>query len=95
MIPPGRKPKKYYVYIVKCADGTYYTGRATDISKRLRQHNGSLKQGAKYTRTRRPVELIFYEKFLTKSSAGKREAEIKKLTRREKEILIKKTCLLT
>lgn len=83
-----KRIKKYYVYIVKCADGTYYTGKTTDTAKRLLQHNGKLKNGAKYTRARRPVEIVFCEKYPTNSLADKREREVKKMTRLKKESLI-------
>lgn len=85
---PAYLPKKYYVYIVKCADGTYYTGKTIDIPRRLLQHNGELINGAKYTRSRRPVELMLYEECLTNKYACQREYEIKQLTRSEKEDLI-------
>ncbi len=77
----------HYVYIVKCADGTLYTGWTTDIEKRLQAHNE--KRGAKYTRSRTPVTLFYYEEFETKSEALKREAAIKKLPRSKKLLLRK------
>jgi len=79
----------YYVYIVKCADETLYTGIATELERRVDEHNGSDK-GAKYTRTRRPVALVYSEKYPDRSSASKREYEIKKkMSRAEKLALIK------
>lgn len=72
----------YYVYILICADGTYYTGYTTDLAGRLRKHN--LGQASKYTRSRLPVELAYYEVLPDKSSALKREMAIKKLPRLEK-----------
>ena len=72
----------HYVYMVKCADGTLYTGWTTDIEKRIHTHNTA--RGAKYTKSRLPVELFYYEEFKTKSEALKREAAIKKLTRQQK-----------
>ncbi|MBU3978715.1 GIY-YIG nuclease family protein [Patescibacteria group bacterium] len=81
-------PKKYYVYIVRCADGTYYTGKTIDIPRRLLQHNGELINGARYTNTRRPVELMFYEEYLTNRFACQREWEIKQMTHADKENLI-------
>lgn len=75
-----------YVYILRCADGTLYTGWTTDIEHRLKAHNAGT--GAKYTKPRRPVELAYCEECEDKSSALKREAEIKKLTRAEKLALI-------
>ncbi|HEY1037109.1 MAG TPA: GIY-YIG nuclease family protein [Candidatus Paceibacterota bacterium] len=73
----------YFVYMLKCADGTLYTGTASDIEKRVRAHN-HLKSGAKYTRARRPVDLIYCEAVEGKGVALSREAEIKRLTRTEK-----------
>lgn len=78
----------YYIYILKCADKTMYTGYTNDLDKRLIAHNTE-KTGAKYTKARRPVSMIYSEKFRTKSKAMKREWEIKKLTREEKIELIK------
>lgn len=75
-----------YTYIVECSDGTYYTGWTNNLEKRITAHNKG--QGAKYTRPRRPVKLIYYKKFETKQQAMKYEAAIKKLTRKEKEKLI-------
>ena len=78
----------YFVYILQCADDTYYTGIATDIKRRLDEHNGSEK-GAKYTKSRRPVSLVYSESFPDRSSASKREYEIKKkMSRAEKLRLI-------
>lgn len=74
-----------YTYILKCADGTYYTGWTTDLARRIKAHNHGT--GAKYTRTRRPVCLVYAELHKTKSDAMKREAAIKKLSRKEKEAL--------
>ncbi len=67
----------YFVYIVKCADNTFYTGIATELERRIEEHNGSDK-GAKYTRVRRPVSLVYSEEYPDRSSASKREYEIKK-----------------
>lgn len=72
----------HYVYMVRCADDTLYTGWTTDIEKRIRTHNA--KKGAKYTKSRTPVELYYYEEYETKNRALKREARIKKLTRKQK-----------
>ena len=80
--------KSQYVYIVHCIDDTYYTGWTTDIQNRLKNHNTG--KGAKYTKYRRPVKLVHLEEFENKSDALKREYEIKQLTRKEKEELIKK-----
>jgi putative endonuclease len=72
----------WHVYIIKCSDETLYTGIAKDLNKRLEVHNS--KKGAKYTRGRTPVRLIYAEPHPDRSSAGKREMEIKKLSRSEK-----------
>lgn len=77
----------YVVYILKCADGTLYTGYTTDLEKRLTAHN-SPRKGAKYTRGRQPVTLVYHEAFETLSEALKREIAIKSLSREEKELLI-------
>lgn len=78
----------FYVYIAKCADNTLYTGYAKDTSQRIIEHNTSDK-GAKYTRTRRPVKLVYKEEFSTLSEALVREHQIKKLSREQKIRLIK------
>jgi len=78
----------YTVYIVRCADGTLYTGIATDVARRITEHNHSNK-GAKYTRTRRPVTLVHSEIFDDRSAASKREYQIKKqMSRAEKLALV-------
>lgn len=81
----------YYVYIVKCADETLYTGIATELDRRIEEHNGSDK-GSKYTRVRRPVILVYSEEYPDRSAASKREYEIKKkMNRVEKLKLIAST----
>ena len=77
-----------YVYILKCHDEKLYTGWTTDVKRRLIEHNTSNK-GSKFTRARRPVEVCYIEKFDDKSSAMKREASIKKLTKAKKIDLVK------
>lgn len=77
----------YYVYILECNDKTLYTGITTDVERRIDEHNNSDK-GAKYTKLRRPVKLIYVEKQTDRSSASKREYAIKKLKREEKLRLI-------
>ena len=77
----------YFVYVVQCSDRSFYTGIARDLEKRLREHNGLLKGGAKYTRGKGPVVLKHFEKYSTRSEALKREAEIKNLTHQEKSLL--------
>jgi len=78
----------YFVYILECNDGTFYTGWTTDIEKRVITHN-TLKTGAKYTKARRPVKLIYSESFETKIDATSREYEIKNMSRQQKKELIK------
>ncbi len=78
---------KYSVYILRCADGTLYTGSTNDLTKRLHAHNHT-KQGAKYTRGRRPVQLLYSKSFSDIGLALRREAEIKKMSRKEKLNLI-------
>lgn len=75
-----------YTYILQCSDGTYYTGWTNQLEKRIESHNRGC--GAKYTRSRTPVMLVYHETFETKEEAMRREAAIKKLTRKQKEALI-------
>lgn len=75
----------YFVYIVICSDDTLYTGITTDIDRRILEHNGSDK-GAKYTRTRQPVSLVYQEEYPDRSSASKREYEIKNRMSRAQKI---------
>jgi len=75
-----------YTYILRCRDGSFYTGWTNDLQRRLASHNEG--KGSKYTRTRRPVELVYYEAFATKEDAMRREWQIKQMSRRQKEQLI-------
>ena len=77
-----------YAYIVECADGTLYSGWTNDLEKRVAAHNAG--QGAKYTRSRRPVTLRYYEEFEDKSEALCRECALKKMSRAKKQALIEK-----
>ncbi|MBP6102655.1 MAG: GIY-YIG nuclease family protein [Leptotrichiaceae bacterium] len=79
--------KKDCVYILECNDGTLYTGWTNDIDKRFKAHNDG--KGAKYTKGRRPLKLVYLEELETKSEALKRENEIKKMTKDKKRQLIK------
>jgi putative endonuclease len=79
-------PMSYFVYILECADGTYYTGWTTDPPRRERQHNAG--NGARYTRMRRPVKMVYVEEQMDKVSALKRERAIKQMTRSRKQKLI-------
>ena len=72
-----------FMYVVECCDKTWYTGYTTDIVRRIKTHNA--KKGAKYTRVRVPVKLLYFERFDTKSEATRAESSFKKLTRRKKE----------
>jgi putative endonuclease len=84
----GKPESKYWsVYIVRCADNSLYTGITTDLERRLNEHN-STKTGAKYTRARRPVSLVYQETAASRSHASKRELEIKNLTQKQKLLLI-------
>ena len=76
----------FFCYMVECADGTFYTGWSTDPARREKTHNAG--QGAKYTRMRRPVKLVYVEELPDKSSALKRERVIKKFSRMRKEKLV-------
>lgn len=75
-----------YVYIVRCSDDTLYTGWTNDLKKRIAAHNAG--SGAKYTKSRRPVALVYYEAFETKQEAMSREFHLKRLSRAEKLALI-------
>jgi putative endonuclease len=79
----------YYLYILKCADKSLYTGITTDLRRRVAEHNGG-KLGAKYTFSRRPVKMVFSKKFKSRSAVSKEETRIKKLKRHQKLELIKK-----
>ena len=77
----------YFIYIVQCSDDTLYTGITTDVERRVEEHNHSIK-GAKYTKLRRPVQLVYSESAPDRSSASKREYVIKKMSREKKMALI-------
>jgi len=77
----------WYIYIVECCDGSFYTGITTDIDRMLLEHNFSFK-AAKYTRRRRPVRLVYEEASQNRSTASKREYQIKKMKRKDKVILV-------
>ena len=79
----------WYLYILRCGDGSLYTGITTDVQRRLEAHRAG--KGAKYTRGRGPLELVYREEWGTHSEALKRELEIKRLPREEKEKLLSKT----
>lgn len=80
---------KHFVYMLECADGSLYTGYTTDVERREQEHNGESKvAGAKYTRPRRPVKVVYKKSFKTRSDATKYEAQLKKLSRQEKINLV-------
>lgn len=81
----------WYVYILRCADDSLYAGVTTEPARRLRQHNGEIVGGAKYTKLKRPVEMVWQEAHLDRSSACKREYAIKKMRRADKLRLIEAT----
>ena len=78
----------WYVYLLRCADGSLYTGITTDVSRRCGQHNAGT--ASRYTRARRPVRVIYQETHSGRSAALRREAAIKALTRRQKETLLRR-----
>jgi len=80
----------WYTYMVRCRDRSLYTGITKDIDRRLAEHNNA-KNGARYTRTRRPVRLVFLERFSSRSAAAKREHQLKSLSKTEKQKLFQKT----
>lgn len=84
---PGKVRERWFVYILRCADGSVYTGVTKDVKRRCRQHNDGT--ASRYTRSRRPTKLVWQESHASKSSALKREDSIKAKTRREKWTLIR------
>ncbi|MDP1854141.1 MAG: GIY-YIG nuclease family protein [Candidatus Omnitrophota bacterium] len=85
-----KENKKHFVYIVECADKTFYTGYTNDLKKRLEKHNNGV--ASKYTRARLPVRLVWYSAYRQLSGALRSEAMIKKLTRNQKEFLLRGEC---
>ena len=79
----------WFVYIVRCADGTLYTGMTKDVARRVAEHNARGMAGASYTRGRRPVVLLYTEVLVSRSAAARREYAIKQLTRRGKDALVR------
>lgn len=73
----------YFLYILQCSDDTLYTGITTNLDRRIKEHNNS-KLGAKYTKVRRPVKLVYSQQFIDRSEASKEESRIKKLSRQQK-----------
>jgi putative endonuclease len=81
------EPMGWFVYMVRCADTTFYTGIAIDVTRRLREHNESDRLAARYTRGRRPVTLAYAEAAPSRAAAARREHAIRRLGRRDKERL--------
>lgn len=77
--------------MLRCADDSLYTGVTIDLPRRIKEHNSDDKKGAKYTRTRRPVELVYKEACADRSQAGQREAALKSLSRRQKLAMVEQT----
>jgi putative endonuclease len=84
----GNDAPRWYVYVVRCADRSLYTGIATDVERRVVEHNSHDRLAARYTRGRRPVQLVYAEAWATRAEAAQRENAIKRLPRQEKERLI-------
>lgn len=84
----GEGSQPWYVYLVRCADGSLYAGIATDVERRVQEHNGNDAAGAKYTRARRPVTLVYQEAVDSRSAALKREHAIRRLSKTAKEKLV-------
>ena len=85
---------KYFVYLLRCRDSSLYCGITNSVERRLLEHNTDDKLASKYTRARRPVVLIYSEEFADRSDASKREAQIKKMTKEQKEKLINANTLV-
>ena len=79
----------YYIYLLRCADNSLYCGQTKDLQRRIEEHNSNNSK-SKYTKVRRPVKLVYFEKYRTLSKVLKRECEIKKMTKEKKENLILK-----
>ena len=75
----------WYIYVLLCSDNSFYCGITTNVKRRLKQHNGELKGGAKYTRGRRPCQVVYTKKAMNRSIASKEEYAFKKLSRKQKE----------
>ncbi len=88
MAQSAAERSQWYIYMIRCRDGTLYTGVSNDVTRRFEQHREMGKQGAKYLRGRGPLELVFQKKIGSRSSALKMEQKIKKLSKSQKEIII-------
>jgi len=80
----------YYLYLLRCSDNSLYCGQTKDLKRRVEEHNFNNVKSAKYTKSRRPVKLVYFEKYKTINEVLKREFEIKKLTKEKKEVLVRK-----
>ena len=80
----------YYLYILRCSDKSLYCGQTNDLERRIHEHNFDKNKSAKYLRAKKPVKLIYFEKYPTLQEVMKREAEIKKLPKAKKEALVSK-----
>ena len=87
--PDASPDTTFWVYVVRCADATLYTGVARNVEKRLAEHNGAGTRGARYTAARRPVSLVYQAAFANRSLAQQEEARIKSLSRSAKQVLIR------
>ena len=87
-VPESNSGPSFYLYVLECADGTWYTGYTVDVEERVKLHNSG--DGAKYTRSRRPVRLVAQASFETKHEAMSAEYHFKRLTRRQKERLVRR-----
>jgi len=85
---PDTPSDRWYVYILQCSDNTLYTGITVDLDRRVQEHNQDNKLGARYTRARRPVSLVYQESCSSRSAAAKREAAIRKMSRDKKQEMI-------
>ena len=79
----------YFIYILRCFDNSLYCGQTKDLQRRVKEHNLDKFKSAKYTKNRKPVKLVYFEKYKTINEVLKREFEIKKMTKAKKEILIR------
>lgn len=84
---------KYILYILRCSDTSLYCGVTNNLEKRIKEHNSSIARGAKYLRAKKPVTLVYSEKFLTLQLAMQREREVKKWPKAKKELLVNDTSL--
>jgi len=80
----------YYLYLLRCSDNSLYCGQTKDLQKRIQEHNFDNVKSAKYTKGKRPVKLVYFEKYKTINEVLKREFEIKKLTKEKKEVLVRR-----